>query len=598
MPVRPTTRRQFLSVSLPLVISRPTRSSGPRPNVILILTDDQGYGDIAAHGNPVIRTPNLDRLHGESVRFTNFHVDPTCSPSRAALMTGRYSHRTGVWHTIMGRNFLRATEVTMADVFRRSGYRTGIFGKWHLGCNFPFRPIDRGFDEWVGHGDGGTGTASDYWGNDKMNDTYYRNGKWEKFAGFGTDIFFDEAIRFIKRKDNRPFFVYLATNDPHCPCNVRREWLEPYQRLGLSRELCHFYASIERVDYQIGRLRRELARLGLDTNTILLFLTDNGSARRTSFNPGMRGIKGSHYDGGHRVPLFLYWPGGAIGRPREIRHLAAHLDLLPTLIELCRLEDPGVAFDGRSLVPLLRDSRPQWVDRSLLVESQRIQYPEKWRQCAMMTDRWRLINGQELYDMAADPQQTHDVASSHPDVVRKLRDDYEALWEEISKRDREFCRVVVGSERQPETTLASIDWFAPEREVPWSQLHVLAGMRGQGYWPLEVAREGKYRIALRRWPREADTPITSPLTIPAEDDIVRELRGDPPDQAWRNGVAIQATEASLRIGGFEARRPVGPKDREIVFETVLKRGPAELEARFSAGAEARGAYFVYVTRIE
>ena len=216
----------------------------------------------------------------------------------------------------------------------------------------------------------------------------------------------------------------------------------------------------------------------------------------------------------------------------------------------------------------------------------------------MMTDRWRLINGQELYDMAADPQQARDVAPGHRDIVGKLRDDYEAVWEGISKRDREFCRTVVGTERQTETMLASSDWFAPDREVPWDQLHVLAGMRGQGFWPLEVGREGIYRVALRRWPQEADTAITAPLTIPAEDDIVRELPGDPPDQRWRNGVAIPAAEASLRVGGFEGKQPVGAKDREIVFEVPLKAGPAELEARFTSDSESRGAYFTYLKRSE
>jgi arylsulfatase A-like enzyme len=584
-------RREVLAAALPagLLAQR-------RPNVILILTDDQGYGDIAVHGNPVVRTPNMDRLHGESIRLKNFHVDPTCSPTRSALMTGRYSHRTGVWHTIMGRNFLRSTEVTMADVFRRSGYRTGIFGKWHLGCNYPFRPTDRGFEEWVGHGDGGTGTVSDYWANDKMNDTYYRNGKWEKFSGFGTDVFFDEAMKFIERNDGRPFFVYLPTNDAHSPCNVRREWLASYEAKGVSSGLRHFYASIERVDYQIGRLRGFLAKRGLSENTILVFLTDNGSARRTSFDPGMRGVKGSHYDGGHRVPFFMHWPGGGMGRPRDIGVLAAHLDVLPTLTQLCGLEAPGAAFDGLSLAPLLRGTGQPWPDRDLLVESQRLQYPEKWRQSAMMTARWRLINGAELYDVQADPAQSRDVASGNRSVVDRLRERYEAIWEGISKRDQEYCRTVIGTERQTETALTSIDWFAPEREVPWDQPHVLAGMRGHGFWPVEASREGRYRFELRRWPREADAAITAPLTVPAGGDIVCEPRGNPPSEDWRNGVAIPAEEAILRAGSFEQRKPVGAREREVVFEVPLRAGPVEVEARFAGGGETRGAYYVYVKR--
>ena len=167
-----------------------------KPNVLLILTDDQGYGDLSCTGNPVIKTPHMDALCNEGLRLTNFHVDSYCSPTRAALMTGRYAHRVGAWGTISGRNMLRDGEVTMADLFRHNGYRTGHFGKWHLGGNFPYRPMDRGFDEWLGHGDGGTGTTGDYWGNDRVNDTCIHNGRWEHTKGFEADVFFDAAMRF------------------------------------------------------------------------------------------------------------------------------------------------------------------------------------------------------------------------------------------------------------------------------------------------------------------------------------------------------------------------------------------------------------------
>ena len=408
-----------------------------RPNVILIMTDDQGYGDLSCHGNPIIRTPNLDRLHAESVRLTNFHVDPTCSPTRSALMTGRYSHRVKVWHTIMGRNYLRRGEITSAEVFRQSGYRTGHFGKWHLGGEYPYRPIDRGFDAWVGHGDGGTGTANDYWGNDKFNDTYQRNGKQEKFNGFCTDIYFNETMKFIKSVKGDPFFVYLATNVPHLPWNVPKDWVDSYRGKTDIATAC-FFASISRMDMNLGRLRQFLRDEGLDRNTILVYLTDNGTSGGDKvFNAGMRSKKGSVYDGGHRVPCFIRWPDGGVAVGKDVDHVTAHIDLLPTLVELCGLKKPrDVAYDGTSLAPLLKDPATPWPDRALVVESQRIPYPEKWRQCAVMTDRWRLVNGQELYDLPLDPGQRKDVAKDHPEGVKRLRHVYETYWREVSQGDR------------------------------------------------------------------------------------------------------------------------------------------------------------------
>ena len=183
------------------------QTAGGKPNVIVVLTDDQGYGDLSLTGNPILKTPNMDRLAREGVQFANFHVDSYCTPTRSALMTGRYSHRVGGWGTVNGRNMLRDDEVTMADVFRHNGYRTGHFGKWHLGTNYPYRPIDRGFEEWLGHGDGGTGCTTDYWGNDRVNDHYIHNGQWEKQPrpGFEGDVFFDAAIL-----SNRARFSYAT----------------------------------------------------------------------------------------------------------------------------------------------------------------------------------------------------------------------------------------------------------------------------------------------------------------------------------------------------------------------------------------------------
>lgn len=339
---KPSIPFRFLTVALLTSQLVSCQEKSPRPpNVILIMTDDQGYGDIAAHGNPIVQTPHLDKLHSESVRFTDFHVNSFCAPTRAALLTGRMSDRTHVRTTVLGRNFLNREETTMAEFFQASGYNTGLFGKWHIGHNYPYRPIDRGFDRWVGQG-GGTGSANDYWGNDRLDDHYYYNGEWKQIDGFGTDVFFDETMKFIKESGENPFFIYLPTYAPHGPMNILPEWRRQYQGLGDAPkapfwgDTWDLYATLTRFDYNIGRLREFLRENNLDENTILVFTTDNGSSDGDMvFNAGMRGRKGSKFEGGHRVPLFVYWPDGGLTGGRDIDRFTWHFDLLPTFIELC-----------------------------------------------------------------------------------------------------------------------------------------------------------------------------------------------------------------------------------------------------------------------
>lgn len=227
-----------------------------RPNVVLVITDDQGYGDLGCHGNPIIQTPNIDALHSQSVRLTNFHVGPTCAPTRAGLMTGRYCNCTGVWHTIGGRSLLRKDEITLGDVFRAGGYRTGMFGKWHLGDNYPFRPHDRGFDEALYHGGGGVSQTNDWWGNDYFDDIYLRNGEPEAFQGYCTDVWFSQAMDFVERNRQQPFFCYLSTNAPHSPHNVPERYARLYEGLPCERD--RFYGMITNIDDNMARLRAHL----------------------------------------------------------------------------------------------------------------------------------------------------------------------------------------------------------------------------------------------------------------------------------------------------------------------------------------------------
>lgn len=363
-----------------------------RPNVILLVTDDQGYGDIAAHGNDQIHTPGLDQLHSESIRLTDFHVDPTCAPTRSAIITGKYSHHVRVWHTVRGGNHLRASEVTMGDVFKYNGYDTALFGKWHLGANYPYRPIDRGFDEWLGVGDGGPGTTDDYFWNDRVNDTYWHNGEREYREGYAPDVFYGAAIDYLKNHSReKPFFIYLPTYAPHRPCTIPDPTLaDKYVDAGVPLGRALFYAMIERVDQNISQLRKTLDKEGLAENTIVIFMTDNGSTHGwASFNAGMSGGKGSNLDGGHRVPCFIHWPEGRLGEARDVSALSGHIDLLPTLIDLCSMELPkAVDFDGTSLMPLLRGATNNRGDRTLFVETQRSAEYEKGHNSAVLTNKW------------------------------------------------------------------------------------------------------------------------------------------------------------------------------------------------------------------
>ncbi|MBN2413962.1 arylsulfatase [candidate division KSB1 bacterium] len=581
-----------------------------RPNVILVITDDQGYGDLGCHGNPVIQTPNFDDLYTTSVRLTNFHVGPTCAPTRASLMTGRYCNRTGVWHTVMGRSLLCSDEVTIADVFKKNDYRTGIFGKWHLGDNYPFQPQYRGFDEVLVHGGGGVGQVPDYWDNDYFDDTYWHNGVPKKYDGYCTDVWFREAIKFIESNKERSFFCYLTTNAPHSPFHVEEKYSKPYKDKGVPDARARFYGMIANIDENLAVLRSKLRELGLEDNTIFIYMTDNGTSTGVDldengfpvngFNAGMRGKKGSEYDGGHRVPCFIRWPGGGLDEGRDVEQLTAHVDLLPTLIDLCQIKFPDVKFDGQSIKPLLYDG--PWQERLLVTDSQRLEYPVKWRKSAVMSDKWRLINGVELYNMESDHGQRIDVASAHPRIVEKFRAAYESWWKSVSEQFDEYCETVIGADSNV-VRLTCHDWHGvglpdegrlntQRREVipPWNQPDVRRGVRSNGFWALYIAADGEYEFSLRRWPLEVNRPINAPL--PAGSAV-------PGGVPLPEGVSVNPVKAGIQIGGVEWEKPVQSGDREAKFSIRLKRGQIQLKTRFvEQNGSSLGAYYVYVKKIK
>ena len=571
-----------------------------KPNVVIVITDDQGYGDLSCHGNPILKTPNLDALHSESVRLTDYHVSPTCSPTRAALLTGHWTNRTGVWHTIMGRSMLRENEVTMGQVFKDAGYATGMFGKWHLGDNYPYRPEDRGYTEVLRHGGGGVGQTPDYWDNAYFDGSYYHNGKATPAKGFCTDVFFDYAKKFIKAQKaaGKPFLAYISTNAPHGPMHAPEESAKPYlDKVKKNVGLAHFYGMIANIDDNVGALRAFLKEEGLEEDTIFIFTTDNGSSSGAKVhNNGMRGQKGSEYDGGHRVPFFVKWPNGKLGGGRDVSQIAAHVDVLPTLIDLCEIGSPkGVKFDGTSIVPLLsnKKTRALWPDRILVTDSQRVKDPIKWRKSAVMTSKWRLVNGKELYDIKADPGQKKDVSQDNPEAVARLTKFYDEWWADLEPTFAQDTVIYLGHPNENPARLTSHDWIFTG-PVPWNQAHIRRAVThktvGDAFWYVNVVEDGDYEVRLRRWPEESDKAINAELPPGADVPGVKAFR-------TAAGQGINAVKASLKIGDIEKSAEFAGDAKEVKFNVTLKAGKTKLTGTFfNADGQPYGAYYAYVLK--
>jgi arylsulfatase len=425
--------------------------TGSKPNILVILTDDQGYGDTSGHGHPNLKTPNLDRLEREGRSFKNFFVSPTCSPTRSALMTGRHEFFNGVTHTILERERLTLDAVTIAQVLQQAGYRTGAFGKWHLGDEDPYQPNQRGFDESFIHGGGGIGqtfpgSCGDAPGNSYFNPTISHNGVFEKTQGYCTDVFFDRAQKFIAstqaQSDKQPFFCWLATNAPHDPYNAKPEDAARFASLDVDDKLKNFYGMIENIDENVGKMLKHLDALGIADSTLVIFMNDNGSAIGTQrYNAQMRGAKGSAWLGGTRANAFWRWPKSIA--PGESQALTAHIDLFRTLAALAGVELNDVAnkqAHGRSLLPLLQNPQADWEDRFLMTHFGRWAKgdspdTQKYRQAAVRNTRYTLVSPQgskkpdwQLYDVIADPGQSKNIANDHPEIVAMLSKEFESWW--------------------------------------------------------------------------------------------------------------------------------------------------------------------------
>lgn len=430
--------------------------AGSKPNIILVITDDQGFGPVGKHGHPWIQTPNMDRLYDQSTRFTRFLVAPTCAPTRSALMTGRHPMRNGVTHTILERERMTLDAVTLPQVLKKAGYTSGIFGKWHLGDEDEYQPHNRGFDEAFIHGAGGIGQAyacscADAPGNKYFNPYIKHNGKFVKTNGYCTDLFFTAALGWIKEvKEQKPFFAYISTNAPHGPFIAPPENEKRFLDLGFNEKEAGFYGMIENIDTNLGRLLGKIDEWGLNNDTVIIFMSDNGMTGGGSgrlgkpigkteagqvlypYNADMKGLKGSADEGGVRVPFFVRWKG-KVNAGKDVNRIAAHIDIFPTLVSLAGAKEPAGQVEGRSLLPLIENPQANWADRALFTHKGRWKTgvdpnEHQWKDFAVRTERFRLVGKDQLFDMQKDPGQTENVIEKHSEVAAELIQQYEEWW--------------------------------------------------------------------------------------------------------------------------------------------------------------------------
>jgi len=586
-------------------------SKAKRPNVVVIMTDDQGYGEFSCNGNPITETPHIDGLASEAVQLTDFHVAPMCTPTRGQLLTGLDAFRNGALNVSSGRTLLRPELKTMANVFQEAGYRTGLFGKWHLGDNYPFRPEDRGFEEAIWFPSSHINSVPDYWNNDYFEDTYIHNGKREQYAGYCTDVFFREAQEWMQREQqaDQPFFAYIALNAAHWPWFVPDEYRQPIrdaiaanpdivkhippQRL---EGLVSFLAMGANIDDNVGRLDTFLEDSGLKNDTIVVFLTDNGSTfGQDYYNAGMRGKKTQLWEGGHRVPCFVRWPAGKLSSGKEVDELCHVQDLLPTLADLAGVSDElPQKSDGVSLAPLLTGQSDELEDRMLVINYSRMPGPGKngmaralprREGAAILWNDWRLLEDRALYNVKQDPHQDRDVAAEHPQVVAKMRKHLDQWWDEVKADVFEPQRVVIGSARENPMMLTACEWLDVFVD---QQIQIRRGVEKNGVWHLQVAEPGTYTFELRRWPRESGKRL---------DQGARALKVT--DGEFIPGKVFPIAQGRMRIEGqFDEQSAPTADGQAIRFETQLEPGPIELQTWMlnENGDELCGAYYLYVER--
>ncbi len=591
-----------LVVSLLFLMMLPVFSQN-RPNVIFVMPDDISHNAFSYYKKNGPQTPNINELAEESVRLTDFHVSPSCSPTRAALLTGRPSDVVGVWHTINGRNMMRADEITMADVFKDNGYATGLFFKWHLGDNYPFRPKDRGFEYVAWIKGGGTGQLPDYWDNTNnhakilVNDVLVdMTDEDDGIEGaFTTNFFFNRAMEFMDDniKKEKPFFAYIPLGTAHAP-----HVSPPDAREGVNAKT----GTIENIDKNMGRLLKYLDDRGIADNTILVFTTDNGGGTY------LRGGKGSNYDGGTKVPCFIRWPNGNLGgkgKSRDVLPLTAHIDWLPTFMDILNFHDvanrpKNLKIRGRSFKPFLdNDSSNDPIDyknRSVTINDMWTEMPQKYKKLSVrkdiwkgdvITNKWRLIRTNsesdwELYDVIDDELQQNDVIgnSANTDIIADLKNEYELWWQLVDERSSEYTRIILGSSEEPESELYAMDFHGT---IIWEQAMVKKGVSGSGFIAVDFDKQGTYNFDLRRWPKELENKTTLTSAGPGKALDIASARV----KIW-NGDKVYVDET----------KKANPNADGVHFNLEnLPKGPAFIQTWFynSMGEMEGSVYYNYVS---
>ncbi|WP_298238998.1 arylsulfatase [uncultured Algibacter sp.] len=515
-------RRFREGLSLLFILAFNINYSQNRPNIVVIMLDDLGYGDLGIHGNPYVKTPNIDALGKESVELTHFYAYPSCSPTRAALMTGRWPYRTGILSVFYHAGLMHANEVTIAETLGDAGYRTGIFGKWHLGDNYPMRPTDNGFQEALVHKGGGIGQAAGPVGNTYYDPILEHNNVAQRYEGYCDDIFFNEGMQFIRQshQDKKPFLAYISTNLVHLPLTINDEKVDPYRKMGLHENNARVYGMVSNVDTNVGKVMKLLKDLNIEDNTIVVFMSDNGPRdRRTKndvipdrYNYNLRGTKTSVYENGIRVPFFIRYPQGFNGG-RKIETATSVIDVLPTLLEACKVSPPKqVKIDGVSLLPLIEKEVNNLPERLLYFQLHQSDEPFEYMHFAVRGARYKLIAPQdnphgiifqpsdgelknvlerlELYDVKTDSSEIYNIAKEHPEIVREYLTSYENWFREVTQERLTYGfngvqPTIIGNPAQREVELSRFDWGGPG---------IVSGKRW-GQWVVQ-SEAGKYKITL------------------------------------------------------------------------------------------------------
>nr|WP_295934381.1 arylsulfatase [uncultured Dyadobacter sp.] len=557
-----------------------------RPNILLIMTDDQGYGDFGFTGNPHVKTPHIDQLAARSTRLTNYHNSPVCAPTRASLLTGRYHQRTGVHDTYNGGAIMAAAETTLAEILGKNGYKTGIVGKWHLGDNYPFRPSDQGFQYSLVHGGGGVGQPGDFYENFVRTDSSYfnttlaENDRKVARKGYCTDIFTDQALQFLRDSKSAPFFLYVSYNAPHTPLQLPKRYEDMYKDLRFDTDTDRqpgkawasmtdkdkadarkVYGMATNIDDNVGRILGELKKQGLEENTIVIFLTDNGN-QQLRYNAGFRGLKGSAYEGGTRVP-FLISGAGLFEPNREVNALLAHIDVLPTLLEAVKIPLPAaLQTDGRPALQTIRGK--QAASPRIFYNAWNRGWPEPYRNAAFYKGRHKLVafnaDGDELhsfglFDLEKDPFEQDNLVQRHPELARQLKKGLDSVYTDLAGSPHlSQRRIIVGSTHEPLTVLT-------RQDLNGTAMSNWLADKATGYWNITVARDGYYDL-----------------------------------RSIHTGPIAKGTRSLVRLG--QVQRSVvakGDDNAAVIREVWLKKGDYLVESWFEGPGGVTGPYYLEIS---